>query len=131
MYAEMGRSCGKVRLTFQRPCGSCGKWCTGRMFSRSSSASRRAVICGKCHQGNMRKRADLQRRAGIAVKTAVRTGALPHVGTLICADCGRHAQQYDHRDYRRPLDVAPVCRKCNARRGFAQPLPIPALRRFA
>ena len=36
-----------------------------------------------------------------------------------CADCDRVACDYDHRDYSRPLDVEPVCRSCNSRRGPA------------
>lgn len=36
-----------------------------------------------------------------------------------CADCGGQATCYDHRDYRKPLDVTPVCSRCNIRRGSA------------
>lgn len=40
-----------------------------------------------------------------------------------CADCGEPAYCYDHRDYRKPIDVQPVCRACNQRRGPGLPLP--------
>ena len=36
--------------------------------------------------------------------------------------CGGMAEQWDHRDYNKPLDVEPVCRSCNMRRGPAKPL---------
>src|SRR3954470_13878323 len=56
------------------------------------------------------------------VGKAIRKGELPHPTTRPCADCGGQAQIYDHRDYNRPLDVAPVCRSCNSSRGPAIPL---------
>lgn len=58
-------------------------------------------------------------RAKIAVCLAVRKGILIRIGAHVCVDCGAEAQAYDHRDYRKPLEVEPVCFKCNARRGPA------------
>jgi hypothetical protein len=55
-----------------------------------------------------------------AVQQAVKNGKLAPVKTLSCVDCGNTAQCYDHRDYGKPLDVVPVCRKCNFRRGSAK-----------
>lgn len=54
------------------------------------------------------------------VYSAVRNGVLPKIKTQICVDCGSAATVYDHRDYLRPLDVEPVCHKCNHRRGPAK-----------
>jgi len=54
-----------------------------------------------------------------AVKKAVKDGLLAPVKTLFCIDCGKFAECYDHRDYNKPIDVVPVCRKCNFRRGSA------------
>lgn len=34
-----------------------------------------------------------------------------------CVDCGAQAKDYDHREYLKPLQVVPVCRGCNLRRG--------------
>lgn len=62
-----------------------------------------------------------QRFCGTQVAQAIRRGLLPHPKGLTCADCGGAAVEYDHRDYNRPLDVAPVCRRCNLRRGKAIP----------
>lgn len=52
----------------------------------------------------------------------IRAGDMPHPSTLICADCGIQAECYDHRDYAMPLDVDPVCKGCNNRRGPGLPL---------
>ena len=47
-------------------------------------------------------------------------GEVPPPEDFTCVDCGRTAQSYDHRDYDRPLDVVPVCRSCNLKRGPAK-----------
>lgn len=61
-----------------------------------------------------------QRTAKGRVAQAVKGGKLPKLdGTIPCADCGKPATQYDHRDYNKPLDVEPVCTKCNSKRGRA------------
>jgi len=61
-------------------------------------------------------------RAAIsAVSKAVRVGLLAPVKTLFCVDCEKPAECYDHRDYNKPIDVVPVCRKCNFQRGSAIP----------
>lgn len=55
------------------------------------------------------------------VRRAVLAGDIPAARTLTCVDCGKPAWCYDHRDYSKPLEVEPVCRKCNARRGPGRP----------
>lgn len=57
--------------------------------------------------------------ASSAVNAAVKSGRLPPPSTCACADCGKPARDYDHRDYSKPLDVQPVCRSCNKLRGPA------------
>lgn len=57
-----------------------------------------------------------------AVKEAITAGLLPKQKDCKCVDCGKQAQCYDHRDYRKPLDVQPVCRGCNNRRGPGLPI---------
>jgi hypothetical protein len=61
----------------------------------------------------------LARRAHQAVHVAVQNGRLSPATSQACADCGTPAFGYDHRDYAQPLDVAPVCRRCNRKRGRA------------
>lgn len=52
------------------------------------------------------------------VTFAVRHGDLPKLdGSIPCVDCGRPACEYDHRDYKKPLEVDPVCKVCNFARG--------------
>lgn len=57
--------------------------------------------------------------ANMAIRMAVQRGRLPPARTKSCVDCGSQALDWDHRDYSRPLDVQPVCRSCNQRRGPA------------
>lgn len=56
-------------------------------------------------------------------KREIREGRMPPPTACKCADCGEPAYCYDHRDYRKPIDVEPVCRACNVRRGPALPAP--------
>lgn len=49
----------------------------------------------------------------------MRSVQFPDVQAMKCEDCGARAYAYDHRYYSMPLDVAPVCRACNAKRGPA------------
>jgi len=63
----------------------------------------------------------MKTRASNQVQKAIREGRLLKPTNYQCADCGKPATQYDHRDYRKPLDVAPVCRSCNIRRGPGLP----------
>lgn len=52
------------------------------------------------------------------VSVAVWNGDLPRLdGSIACVDCGNPAQEYDHRDYKKPLEVAAVCKECNFARG--------------
>jgi hypothetical protein len=53
------------------------------------------------------------------VQLAIRLGYIKPLSECICTDCGATATDYDHRDYNKPLDVDPVCRSCNFRRGPA------------
>ena len=54
-------------------------------------------------------------------KLAVLAGILPTLdGSIQCSDCEQPATEYDHRDYMKPLDVAPVCRSCMGRCVFSE-----------
>jgi len=65
---------------------------------------------------------DLVAKCKNAVYAAVRNGKLePITEDTKCADCGEPAVGYDHRNYYKPLEVEPVCRKCNRKRGPAYP----------
>lgn len=60
-----------------------------------------------------------QRLAHSEINKAIRRGDLPKPKDCVCADCGKQARAYDHRDYNAPLSVEPVCGTCNYRRGPA------------
>lgn len=49
----------------------------------------------------------------------VKSGKIVRAAGLVCVDCGGTATCYDHRDYRKPLQVEPVCFGCNRSRGVA------------
>lgn len=59
--------------------------------------------------------------ANSIVSQAIANGLVKPADAFECADCGVQAQQYDHRDYNKPLEVEPVCRRCNQLRGPAVP----------
>ena len=87
--------------------------CGGSRYSRWHTCE----PCAKVWHG-------LRQRAMIAVRCARLRGDLKNPKELACEDCAGPATEYDHRDYSKPLDVAPVCRTCNQKRGHA----LPALR---
>lgn len=57
--------------------------------------------------------------AHYAVARAIWRGELPRPATLMCVDCGKSAECYDHREYAKPLQVEAVCKRCNILRGPA------------
>jgi len=62
-----------------------------------------------------------RRLAAQAIQKEVRAKRLLPARQFICVDCERRADEYDHRDYSKPLEVEPVCRSCNLKRGHAIP----------
>jgi len=66
-------------------------------------------------------RAKIAEAARGRVKVAVDRGKLAPPHDFDCSDCGGAATQYEHRDYREPLKVEPVCDPCNRKRLPALP----------
>lgn len=60
-------------------------------------------------------------KAASAVAAAVKSGQIPPARDLVCVDCGAQAFCYDHRDYSKPLDIDPVCKRCDCLRGAGAP----------
>jgi hypothetical protein len=56
-----------------------------------------------------------------AVGKMIRSGELRPANTYKCVDCGKQAFCFDHRDYRKPKMVDPVCKKCDCARGEGKP----------
>ncbi len=75
--------------------------------------------CVKCYVALALEKA----RAHSAVAYAVRSGKLKNLKAheVDCVDCGARAECYDHRDYKQPLLVDPVCEFCDSDRGMAAP----------
>ena len=75
-------------------------------------------VCSACRAASGKSHTP-QYLAHRAVAQAIRAGELKRPAEFLCADCGVRASEYDHRDYSKPLEVAPVCRRCNHARGPA------------
>lgn len=69
-------------------------------------------------------------RGAYAVNNAISTGILPEPKYCKCVDCGETAQCYDHRDYRKPMMVDPVCFKCDSKRGSGFPYISPTTKKW-
>ena len=82
-------------------------------FGRQVVASR--AYCKDCRKWVMW----VQQRVTRAVREAIKIGILDRPETQACVDCGKRAEYYEHRHYMRPLDVVPVCIRCNQKRGIA------------
>jgi hypothetical protein len=96
-------------LTRTITCVTCGKQ------EQRFSCARATSFCHDCQRQHARE----QRAALSRVYAAVKRGLLPRASDHGCADCDSPATDYDHRDYTKPLDVEPVCRSCNIKRGPA------------
>lgn len=75
----------------------------------------KSKYCNKCWRGVV----FLRSVATKELTSAIERGDIPHPKTMLCADCSKPAQCYDHRDYSKPLQVVPVCLSCNCLRGPA------------
>ena len=69
----------------------------------------------------MKNPKQLRSVAHARITQAIRAKIIKPAKAYKCVDCGVQAQAYDHRDYRKPFFVDPVCNKCNARRGQGYP----------
>lgn len=87
-------------------------------FAPNRRTTSNRVYCLECQERSRQRKYYLHK----TVKAAVLGGKIPDAKTLPCDDCGATAYCYDHRDWTKPLLVAPVCRKCNRRRGSAENL---------
>jgi len=112
------------RVGSRNPLKVAGKWvcvdCRGELgASINGRKVRPALRCSPCGRRWRMALYKASQRAHSAVAKAIAAGDLQRPATFFCADCGCVAEHYDHRDYTKPLDVDPVCRKCNYKRGPA------------
>ncbi len=90
------------------------EFCTG--CGAEIKKGRNRKYCSACLELSFSR----QRKLHYEVKKAIKAGALaPITESTACVDCGFPAACYDHRDWRAPLAVEPVCKSCNNRRGPA------------
>lgn len=70
----------------------------------------------KLHDRQYREINRNKRNARFAVGRAIKSGKLPKVLTLPCANCGNQAQECHHESYAREhwLTVTPLCKICHA-----------------
>lgn len=87
-------------------CKACGK--------KALAMSAVGFVCDAC-------RPFTDEAIATIIGRAVALGELRRADEFACVDCGAPAHDYDHRDYNKPLDVVPVCRRCNLLRGPAIP----------
>ena len=123
--ASTCQSCGTSHRSHKTICPACV-----RKEIEQSLPIRKCARCG-CDIPNSRRKgspycscqcaADMSRiaqKAGASVGAAILRGELPRLdGSVACADCGRPAKHYEHRDYNKQLDVVQVCQSCNIKRG--------------
>ncbi len=103
----------------QNPCHECGRPPSLCLGWRWTPAQARSRLCNRCQLTAINRRRPHQLKAIRLVHAAIARGDIPPARKLNCADCGNDAFDYDHRDYADPLNVDPVCRGCNIRRGYA------------
>lgn len=98
----------------QRDCIECGRDITNDAWN-----AKRCKPCRYLIATGQRNGMTPQAASARIVTVAVQGGILPnlnHIKTK-CCDCNDRATCYDHRDYMKPLDVDPVCNRCNINRG--------------
>lgn len=131
--------------TFKRPCSGCGNptMTISGVCHRCSRAQKDAAIGDRycalctaviatdrrassyCSWACVMQATSIASKASTVLRNAINKGKAPAMAPeTLCVDCGAKATDFDHRDYTKPLDVEPVCRACNIRRG-------PALKFFA
>lgn len=107
------RSDGLLAIDWLCKCILCGQL--------TMTARYKEPYCRDCMCEHYKKLNYISGVAHNAVGRAVKDGLLPRIdANTKCVDCGKSAKVYDHRDYRKPLEVEPVCHSCNSLRGPAK-----------
>ncbi len=97
-------------------CVECMRPVANSIGGRLHRPPRRCREHGAAHTQRIAKQHSV---AQYAVSRAIASGQLKRAAEFSCVDCGKPARHYDHREYAKPLQVEPVCQKCNVRRGPA------------
>lgn len=120
----------RVRNGDLKPMSIDGQWvcldCRQELPQNMGGRGRKArplLRCTPCAATRRQFREGVRNAAYRAVAAALQAGTLMKAQGQPCADCGRPAEVFDHRDYTKPLEVEPVCRSCNVMRGPADVWP--------
>ena len=115
------------RRKFQRGCREYFSLCStgnvlgSQVYKSLTFRSYPATLCCGCVETRLRNRSKTAYKAHQVIAREVKAGRLPPAKSRICVDCGSPASCYEHRNYLKPLEVEPVCRRCNCRRGPGYP----------
>lgn len=96
---------GRRRL---RACGYCGKAAFGNSLKNGA-------LCDSCQFARVQEQQEAYRVFRLAVMDGL-IRRLPD-GETACIHCDAPATCWEHRDYRKPIDVQPACDSCNTRLG--------------
>jgi hypothetical protein len=109
IFCDWSRDSNVIRrIKPTKPCAGCGE--------SIKVAKAPNFYCVSCKDKSMTLRFRLYRK----VRAAIERGELEPIGPKTkCIDCGDKAYGYEHRDWLKPLDVVPICRACNWKRGPA------------
>src|SRR3990167_2115906 len=107
-WREIVRSASEKVTAHRSPKQRLCFYCSESLDSRPKQTK----MCVRCSD----KRFGVRNKAVVEVYQAVQRGWLPRANTQICVDCGKPAHNWDHRDYRKPMQIEPVCRSCNGKR---------------
>lgn len=126
-HKKVCASCGKSHRAFSDICHSCKrkikyqkgfKTCAlcGAEFNTKDRGKGQSPYCSyECSSLVSEARCTIT----AIVAKAIRSGFIDKAKNHKCVDCGNAAMDYEHRSYMKPLDVVPVCRPCNLKRGPA------------
>lgn len=107
---------GRIQQSGKMNCVRCGEQ------NRNYMSPIKKEFCRGCLGDLRNEKAKLRggAKAAYLVNRAIVKGQIAKLdGTIACVDCGAVAVDYDHRNYNVPLQVDPVCRRCNLKRGPA------------
>lgn len=107
----------------RRRCLDCDKANKKRLAKARAEAIRSGTHTPRVMHGELFR--DKNQIAYALMNRAIAYGFLLPASEYDCVDCGEKADCYDHRDYNKPLDVVPVCVRCNNLRGPGIPMQLP------
>ena len=103
------KKCKQCRQEYNR--SDAGKASNRRRVARYARTAK-GKASRKRHDARYKAKYPDKRKAVRVTNYAIETGRIPRPDTLVCS-CGKQAKEYHHPDYKKPLDVIPLCLKCH------------------